>query len=161
MALIEVSTEIAAPVERCFDLARSIDFHQVTVRKSGETAVAGRTSGLIGPGETVTWRARHLGVWQHLTVRITAYSRPDHFRDVMVKGAFRAMQHDHHFHARRGSTVMVDRFEFRSPLGPLGAAVDGLFLKAYLQRFLEERNQILKAAAESDQWRPFLEGHPS
>src|SRR5215218_8887243 len=57
---IEMSTYIAAPRERVFDLARSIDVHQRSLEHTRERAVGGRTSGLIGLGETVTWRARHL-----------------------------------------------------------------------------------------------------
>lgn len=63
MACLELTTLIAAPVERVFDLARSIDMHQDSMKGSGESAIAGVTSGLIGEGEEVTWRARHFGVW--------------------------------------------------------------------------------------------------
>ncbi|NJM41916.1 MAG: hypothetical protein HC853_14760 [Anaerolineae bacterium] len=38
-------------------------------------AIAGVTSGLIGLGQEVTWRARHFGIWQSLTVRITEFQR--------------------------------------------------------------------------------------
>ena len=39
---------------------------------SQERAVAGRMTGAIELGETVTWRARHFGYWWTLTSRITA-----------------------------------------------------------------------------------------
>ena len=55
MVTIELRTFIAAPPERVFDLSRSIDLHRVSMARSREEAVAGRTSGLIGPGETVTY----------------------------------------------------------------------------------------------------------
>ena len=61
MALIRIVTEIAAPIEQCFDLARDIDFHTRSLEGTGERAVAGRTTGLIELGESVTWEARHLG----------------------------------------------------------------------------------------------------
>lgn len=38
-------------MERLFDLARSIDVHVESQRASGERAVSGVTSGLIGEGE--------------------------------------------------------------------------------------------------------------
>jgi hypothetical protein len=82
MPMIELRTSINAPIERCFDLARSIDFHVVTTGKTQERAVGGRMSGLIGLDETVTWRAKHFGVWQKLTVKVTAFDRPRHFQDV-------------------------------------------------------------------------------
>ena len=54
MAIIELTTDINAPIGRVFDLARSIDLHMNSTSKTGERAVAGVTSGLIGAGEQVT-----------------------------------------------------------------------------------------------------------
>jgi ligand-binding SRPBCC domain-containing protein len=156
MAVIHLRTEINAPVERVFDLARSIDAHQATASSTQERAVAGVVFGLIGAGDEVTWEARHLGIRQRLRVRVTAFDRPRHFQDVMVTGAFRNMKHDHRFEMHEGRTVMSDRFEFTSPLGILGNLVDRVFLTAYMRRFLQERNAVLKRLAESEEWRKFL-----
>jgi ligand-binding SRPBCC domain-containing protein len=157
MPVIHLETLIDAPRERVFDLARSIDAHQATTEHTGERAIAGVTSGLLGPGGEVTWEARHFGMKQRLRVKMTAFERPHRFQDIMVEGAFREMKHDHVFEMRDGRTVMVDRFEFRSPLGPLGWLVDRLFLAGYMRRFLIKRNAILKRTAESDEWRRYLE----
>lgn len=73
MAVIRIVTTIAAPIERCFDLARDVDFHTRSLEATGERAVAGRTSGLIGLGESVTWKARHLGVRRRFTAEVTAF----------------------------------------------------------------------------------------
>ena len=148
MPIIRIVTPIAAPIERCFDLARDIDFHTRSLDHTGEKAVAGRTSGLIGLGESVTWEARHLGVRQRLTVAITAFDRPAYFRDEMTAGAFRAMAHDHRFEERDGVTVMTDEMVFRSPFGPLGWLVDRLFLAGYMRRILESRCEAIKREAE-------------
>jgi ligand-binding SRPBCC domain-containing protein len=75
----------------------------------------------------------------------------------MTKGAFVSMRHDHHFEVRDGATIMLDKFLFQSPLGPLGALADRILLKRYMRRFLVERASILRATAESKEWRPFLE----
>src|SRR5580704_10770467 len=128
MPVIELFTVIRAPRERVFDLARSIDAHQDSTGGTEERAVAGVTRGLIGMNEEVTWEARHFGVRQRLTVRITAFDRPRHFQDVMISGAFKRMAHDHTFAEHPNGTVMSDRFEFRSPLGILGAIADWVFL---------------------------------
>jgi ligand-binding SRPBCC domain-containing protein len=156
LSVIDLTTRIHAPREVCFDLARSLEFHIVTAGKTHEKVVGGRTSGLIGLNETVTWRAKHLGVWQHLTVQITAFDRPRYFQDAMLKGAFKSMKHDHHFETVDGATVMRDRFVFESPWGPLGALANKVFLEDYLRRFLKERAHILKSTAESDRWRAFI-----
>lgn len=66
---------MAAPPEVVFDLARSIDLHKLSTAHTGEEAIAGKTSGLIELGETVTWRARHFGVMQTLTSKVTGFER--------------------------------------------------------------------------------------
>lgn len=159
MVTLELTTFIAAPLERVFDLARSIDLHRVSMEHTREEAIAGRTSGLIGLGETVTWRARHLGVRQRLTVRITGYERPRWFRDEMVRGAFATMVHDHHFAAVDGGTEMRDVFRFSAPLGPLGRLVERLVLRGYMTRVLESRNAAIQRVAEGDDWRDLLASH--
>ena len=156
MAIIHLETRIAAPLERVFDLARSIDAHQDTAEHTGERAVAGVMTGLLGPDEEVTWEARHFGVKQRLRVRMTKFHRPHHFQDVMLESAFRRMQHDHTFSEEAGVTVMTDRFEFCSPLGLLGRLVDALILRRYLRRFIQRRNAVLQQTAESEAWRKYL-----
>ncbi|HEU0079660.1 MAG TPA: SRPBCC family protein [Longimicrobiaceae bacterium] len=155
---IRLSTPIHAPPERVFDLARSIDLHTRSLDWTGEEPVAGRMSGLIGLGETVTWRARHLGVRQRLTSRISAYDRPRYFQDVMVRGAFAWMEHDHWFDAAPDGTVLRDDFRFAAPLGVLGRVVEVLVLRRYMTRFLERRNAVINRVAESEEWREFLDG---
>lgn len=149
MPIIKLVTEIAAPIEAVFDLARSIDAHQSSQSGHMERAVGGRTSGLIELGEEVTWEAVHFGIRQRLTSRIVAMNRPHHFRDSMVHGAFRRFDHDHHFEdLGNASTRMTDIFDYSAPLGVLGVLADKLFLERYMRELLAERNDFLKGAAE-------------
>lgn len=156
MPIINLETEINAPVERVFDLARSIDLHKATMTKYKEKAVAGITSGLINLNETVTWEATHFGVRQKLTSKITAFERPRYFRDSMVSGAFKRFDHDHYFEEINGRALIKDIFDYDSPLGILGTIADWLLVENHLREMLEERNRIIKAAAESNDWREFL-----
>ena len=149
MAVIRVVTAIAAPVERCFDLARDIDFHVRSMARTGERAVMGRTTGLIGLGESVTLEARHLGVRQRITAKVTEFDAPKYFRDVMIRGAFQSFSHDHRFEDREGGTLMTDEVTFQSLPGPIGALADRLFMAGYLRRVLESRCQAIKREAES------------
>ena len=157
MVEINLCTVIAAPIERCFDLSRSIEVHLLGTEQTGEQAVGGLTSGLIGMGEFVRWRARHLGVTQHLASRITAYDRPTYFQDTMMEGAFRSMQHDHFFRAHSSTTTeMKDRFVFAAPLPLLGLIAERLVLARYMRELLVHRNEVLKRVAESEEWRKLL-----
>jgi len=157
MTSIEQRMQIAAPIQRCFDLARSIEVHLLGTERTGERAVGGVTTGLIGPNEFVRWRAKHLGVRQYLTSKITAFDYPYYFQDTMIQGAFKFFQHDHYFNAiAANQTEMRDRLTFAAPISVLGNIAEQLFLKRYLDRFLRRRNEIVKCVAESDRWHDFI-----
>ncbi len=156
MPQIILTTHIHVPIQRVFDLARSIELHQYTTRKTGEKAVAGRTSGLVELGDTITWHARHLGVWQHLTSEINGFDSPNYFGDKQLKGAFKSFQHHHYFDEEEGGTLMRDVFVFEAPFGILGKLANVLFLTRYMQAFLKERNAGLKEIAESGPWETIL-----
>ena len=156
MPVIKLETTIRAPIERVFDLARSIDLHTRSTSKTSEKAVAGKTSGLIGSDETVTWEAKHFFVRQKLTSKIVAYERPFHFRDSMQQGAFARLDHDHFFEAVEDGTLMRDVFDYDSPFRLLGRIADAVFLENYMRRFLLERNGMIKETAESENWKNYL-----
>lgn len=151
MVTIETRLRIEAPIDRCFDLARSVEVHVAGNRHWGEEAVAleGVTTGLLGLGDRVTWRARHFGVRQRLTSEITAFDRPRYFQDRMLRGAFAFMEHDHFFTtASDGATEMRDVFRFAAPLGWIGRLVEIVVLRRYMARLLDERNAVIREVGE-------------
>jgi ligand-binding SRPBCC domain-containing protein len=149
MPTIQLEIIIHAPQQVVFDLARSIDLHQVSTAHTGEKAIAGRTSGLIELGETVTWQAKHLGITQQLTSKITAMQPYTYFVDEMVSGAFKSIRHEHHFIVIDNfCTRMEDVFNYRSPFGIIGKMADVLFLQNYMRQLLLTRNQVIKKYAE-------------
>jgi len=156
MPIIKIEIIVDAPRERVFDLARSIDLHAETMSEHKEKAVAGKTNGLINFGETVTWEAVHFGVKQKLTSKITIFDRPAHFRDSMIKGAFARFDHDHFFEDAHSGTLMKDFFDYNSPLAILGNVADALFLKKYMRKMLEDRNELIKKIAEGKDWQKFF-----
>lgn len=156
MNKIILKTVINAPIERCFNLSTSIDLHKLSAFKTKEEAIKGRKTGLIKLNESVTWKAKHFGMWHHLTVKISKYNKPNSFTDEMTKGSFKHMRHLHLFETKEGATVMTDIFEFSSPFGIIGKLVDKLILKNYMTRFLEERNIVIKKYAESNDWKLVL-----
>jgi ligand-binding SRPBCC domain-containing protein len=148
MPLIHLETVIEAPAERCFDLNRDVEAHLASTAGSSERVVEGRTHGLFELAETVTWEAVHLGLRRRLTSKITACDRPTFFEDVMVRGPFRSITHQHRFVESEQRTLMIDDFAYQAPLGVLGKLADRLFLKRYMERLLEKRAQTLKTLAE-------------
>jgi len=156
MPKIHLQTQIKAEINVVFDLARSIDLHKISTVHTNEEAIAGKTSGLISLHETVTWRARHFGVWQKLTSKITGYESPVYFADEMVEGAFKRFKHEHFFITKDDFTVMKDIFDYDSPMGLVGKLADVLFLKKHMTSLLKKRNETIKEFAESNRWQEVL-----
>ena len=156
MQRITLYTTINAPIQRCYDLSLSVDLHQLSADQTKERVVAGVMSGIMKKGETVTWRAKHFGVWQELTTLISETTEPTYFRDVMLKGAFKSLEHDHFFEEKDGKCLMTDHFDFESPLGVLGNIFNMLVLTKYMTTFLQHRNNMIKDFAESDKWKVIL-----
>ncbi|HEY6188505.1 MAG TPA: SRPBCC family protein [Pyrinomonadaceae bacterium] len=150
MPTIHLETFIRAPIELCFDLSRSVDVHMASTGHTGERAVAGVTSGMMNLDDEVTWEARHFGVRQRLTSRITTMERPRIFVDEMQRGAFKRWHHTHTFEPLEDGTLMIDDAAYRSPLGLLGHIADRLFLKRYMTRLLLVRNAHIKKVAEEE-----------
>ena len=157
MPTIHLTTFIAAPPERVFDLARSIDLHRKSMAHTGEEAIAGTVSGLIGLDETVTWKARHLGKTRVLRSRITEMKPPFSFTDEMVDGDFRSIRHEHHFKRIDNGTLLIDLFHFESPFGVMGRLLNRIYLTNYMKNLLELRNNAIQEYAESDNWKFILD----
>ncbi len=147
--LFELSDDIKAPIDRVFGLAASIDFHLESFKDSGEQAIAGVTHGLIGLGETVTWKAKHFGMTWTMTSKITELERPTRFTDEQERGPFKSFRHVHVFTETPEGTRMVDHVSFQAPFGPIGRLVEKLVLGRYLRQLIQLRNDELKRAAET------------
>jgi hypothetical protein len=161
MIRLEETTLIEAPIERCFDLSRSVEVHLLSNVHSGEQALAvgGVTSGLVGLSEQVTWRAKHFGIWHNLTSKVTAMESPRYFQVTMIRGIFRFIQADHLFESlESGGTEMKDVFSIAAPLPLLGPLAEALFLRSYMLALLRERNAVIKRVAESSEWEQYLPG---
>jgi hypothetical protein len=156
MPTIHLTTFIAAPVDRVFDLSRHIGLHKESMSKFKEEPVAGIQFGLIEKDETVTWKARHLFKTRLLRSKITEMKKPDMFTDEQVQGDFKMMKHDHHFKSCKNGTIVIDLFYFESPYGMLGQWFNSLYLTHYLKRLLEQRNKTIKEFAESEKWKKLL-----
>jgi ligand-binding SRPBCC domain-containing protein len=156
LTTILIKTLIAAPIKMCFDLSRSIEFHQYTTRKTGEKAIGGKTNGLIELHESVTWEATHFFIRQRLTSKITVFNSPCSFTDSMTEGAFKSLHHNHIFEQIDQHTCMTDVFIYEVPFGVMGEIFNRIILKRYMTDLLKERNDAIKNAAESGEWKKYL-----
>lgn len=156
MSTIHLTSFIAAPVERVFNLCRSINLHQISTAHTNEKAIAGVINGLINENETVTWQARHLFKTRIFTSKITMMKTPLVFIDEMIKGDFKSFYHEHHFKAVENGTIMIDKINFTSPYGLIGKIVNSIYLTQYLEKLLKNRNNVIKDYAETQKWKAIL-----
>ncbi len=157
MPNIHLTTFIAAPIERVFDLSRNVDLHKKSMIKYKEEAVAGIRFGLIEKDETVTWRAKHLFKTRLLRSRITEMVKPKIFVDEQSQGDFKMMKHEHHFKPCENGTIMIDVIHFETPYGTMGRWFNTLYLTKYVRRLIEQRNKTIKEFAETDKWKRLLD----
>lgn len=141
VATFTLVTECPADAAALFDISLDIDAHVDSMSQSRERAIGGVVSGRIGIGQTVTWRARHFGIWFTMTSKITTLDRPRRFVDEQVSGPFKTFAHEHIFEDISGGCRMTDMLTVASPI--FGALAERLGLVPYLRRLIQKRNAAL------------------
>ena len=152
MVTIRITKAVKAPMDRCFRLARSIDLQRVS-RGAAAVPTEGRVSGLIGPGETVTWQSG-----SSLKTRINAYRPPSYYCE-LVEGADLSYEHEHHFAPFNDGTRIREEIRL-TPKGLFGRIAMRLYLRKRLVRQVEQHIAMLKQVAESEEWHTYLDGQP-
>ncbi len=130
------------------DLALDPALHADSQAEANEEVLHRTGDGLLGLGDTVTFRARHFGIPWTMTARVTELDRPHLFVDEQVSGPFAAFRHTHRFTSDEAATVMIDEFAFRLPAGPVGGLVARTTAAPYLRRLLTHRARFLARRAE-------------
>lgn len=156
MPFIHLTTFIAAPQQRVFDLSRSVDLHKASMKHHEEKIIEGSMSGLMKLSDTVTWTAKHFFKQRRLKIKITQLQKPDFFVDEQQEGDFEMMKHEHYFKPIENGTIMIDQFHFETPYGLIGKIINKLYLEKYMTKLLNQRNQVIKDAAESNLWKQYL-----
>lgn len=138
-----VVTDADVSPQKLFEISLDIDAHVSSMEQSGERAIAGTTSGTIGLGETVTWRARHFGIWFTMTSKITGLEKPTRFVDQQIRGPFKTFVHEHRFESVGDGCRMTDTVTVGSPI--FGRLAERMILVPYLRGLITKRNRHLLA----------------
>ena len=152
MPIIRHEISIHAPIQVCFDLARTVEVHAGKTLLTKQIAIEGITFGLMERGDFVTWETTHLGMKQKLTSQVIEMVKPYRFTDAMVRGAFHSFTHRHEFIERGTETIMIDTFSYKSPFGILGKVANHLFLEKYMSHFIARHAQKVKRVAEATKY---------
>lgn len=152
MPIIKHEISIHAPIQVCFDVARTVEVHAGKTLLTKQIAIGGITFGLMERGDFVTWETTHFGMKQKLTSQIIEMVKPYRFTDAMVHGAFHSFTHTHEFIERDTETIMKDTFLYKSPFGILGKVANRLFLENYMSHFIARHAQKVKKVAEATKY---------
>ena len=151
MTRIVVFTKVDAPIDRVFDLSRSIDLHFYTQKMNGKLPKGDHH--LMELGRKVTLKA---GRMANLTSQITEYDRPHYVRDSQIRGVFKQFDHDQFF-SQEGDGVMVkDVVEYTASLGFIGQAANLFYYERHMELLMQRRGLNLKRVAESAAWKEYL-----
>lgn len=155
MITIRTTTQVKAPVERCFLLSLSAALRQ---EAAGSEPASGKTTGLIGLNDRVDW-AKGLFEWGSRQENVVDALRQDlFFREVSTADSLGRFEHDHHFAPMNDGTRIRDEIQCSAPKGLKGQIIERFFLRRRMTRYLKRRNAIIKQAAESDGWHRYLYG---
>ena len=157
MSYIHVTTFMEAPAERVFHLSRSIRLHKLAMKEVQAEVIQQPSGALIGPGESVSWKAKLLFRMRLWKLKVTSFQEPFSFVEEQVQGDLKTMKHEHFFKPVENGTIMIDQFHYTLRYGNLGNLVNSIYLRKYLQRMLEERNRLIKKVAEGNDGNKYLE----
>ena len=156
MPTIHLTTFIAAPIERVFDLSRNVTIYKTLVQGRNETMSSGAVSNVVAHGETMTFHAKHFGKTRLVTTRVVALQKPSSFVQEQVKGDLLHFKHEHYFRSVENGTILIDMIDFEGPRDIIGKVIGKLYLKSYLEKFINKRNALIRQYAESEKWRAVL-----
>jgi ligand-binding SRPBCC domain-containing protein len=156
MPRIHLTTFIAAPVERVFDLSRHLALYKLIFQSRKERLTSGAASTLVAKGETISIVAKHAGRSRMSMLKITTLQRPTLFIEEQIKGDLESYKHEHHFKAVQNGTIVIDILEFGVPKDIIGKIFGKVYFKKYLEELLRKRTELVRNYAETEKWRAVL-----
>jgi len=156
MARIHLTTFIAAPVERVFDLSRHLALYRLVFQSRKEKLTSGAASTLISKGETVSIIAKHAGRSRMIMLKVTSLQRPAMFVEEQVKGDIQSFRHEHHFKPVDNGTILIDIVEFGLPKDIIGKVFGKMYFRKYIEELIKKRTELVRSYAETEKWRAVL-----
>ena len=156
MPSLHLTTFIAAPVGRVFDLSRNLAVCKYVFNSRKETFSSGVGANLLSNGETVTITAKHAWKKRSSMLRLTVLQKPFLFVEEQVKGDLQNFRHEHHFKEVNNGAIMIDLVEFGLPRDIIGKLLAKMYLRKYLEELILKRHEAIKLYAETERWRAVL-----
>lgn len=153
MPSIHLTTFIKAPADRVFDLARNLTLYKKLLQQRKELLSSGSASHLPSTGDTVTVHAKHLGKTRSVILRVMEMDKPRLYVEEQVKGDLGSFRHERHFMVADNGTFLIDKLEVEPPRDLLGRLIGKYYIKRYVEKLVQQRNDLIRQYAESEKWR--------
>jgi ligand-binding SRPBCC domain-containing protein len=95
-------------------------------------------------GTHIDYRLRLAGVPLGWRTLIREWKPGERFVDEQVRGPYAQWRHEHVFTASGDGTLMLDRVQYRLPLGPLGRVAHALAVRAALAAIFDYRFERIR-----------------
>lgn len=156
MARIHVTTFIAAPIERVFDLSRHLALYRFIFQNKNEKFSAATGTNLFAKNETMSINVTHAGKTRGSLLKITDLQKPLAFTEEQVKGDLANYKHQHYFRQIENGTIIIDYLDFGEPRDLIGRLLGKMYLKKYLEKLVQKRHEMIRSYAETEKWRAVL-----
>ncbi len=156
MARIHLTTFMAAPVERVFDLSRHLVIYKSLFQGRKEQLTSVAASGLMNKDETISVMGKLAGKTRLIMLKMAAINKPESFIEEQVRGDMMSFRHEHHFKRVDNGTIVIDIVDYEQPKDFLGKIIGHFYLKGYLENLINRRNEFIRGYAESEKWRVIL-----
>ncbi|QNI37014.1 SRPBCC family protein [Edaphobacter albus] len=123
---------------------------------------SGMRVGSLQAGDIIRWQMGLGKARLEYRSRIDIIRPYSYFREVMAtKGIFLYYEHEHHFARMDDGTRVRNEIRFTTRLGVLGRPLELTLFRTGLMQMLARRNARLKAIAESNEWKGYLQVAPA
>lgn len=99
-------------------------------------------------GAWIDYRLRLHGVPVRWRTQITRHEPPHAFVDEQKQGPFARWIHLHEFRPHPRGTWMLDRVDYKEPLGPLGLVAHHLYTARLVDRIFDHRRAVVQRLLE-------------
>ncbi len=105
--------------------------------------IVGMSTAEIEQGTIIDYKLKIHGVPAKWKTKIDEWQPPFKFVDNQESGPYSLWHHTHTFHAFAGGTLMVDRVRYRLPMGYLGWAAAGVFVRKDVESIFKYRREYI------------------
>ncbi len=131
---------ISLPIQEVFKFfSDASNLEKITPPWLGFQVLA-QSSSEIKIGTTIDYRLKIHGIPIRWRTEISSWNPPREFTDIQLKGPYHTWKHTHRFSELRNGTLMEDRVLYKLPMGFLGKAVAGSYVKKDVAKIFKYRN---------------------